>query len=183
MSLLELRDLIFSLHTRKFGNVGEKLIEKVLIELGFVVSKSGNLSYDRSVDNKKDEIKCSRVLGKSVLDLENQNIIEALQNHQSERNINFEDCQNIEWDCNIQQIKTDCFDTLWYGLFFDDKVVLFKITNKQILEDKNISYSPKQHRGNEGEGQFHITNKNIKYHLDTYSIKVLNYNEVYEKLK
>ena len=45
-----------------------------------------------------------------------------------------------------------------------------------------LSYSNKQHRGNEGEGQFHITNKNIKYHLDNYLVKIITYDDVYNKL-
>ena len=179
----ELRNLIFGLHTRKFGGVGEKLVERILIEDGFIVDKSSNTSYDRKINNKKDEIKCSRVLGKSVLNLDCENIIESLLNHESERTINFKDYKNHEFDSNIQQIKPDYFETLWYGLFFGDVVALFKIEKNQILEDQNVSYSNKQHRGNEGEGQFHITNKNIKHHIKTYLVKTLTYDEVYEKLK
>ena len=82
----------------------------------------------------------------------------------------------------MQQIKTNLFSTLWYSLFFEDKVLLFKIKNDVIREDSNIHYSDKQHRKNEGEGQFHITNKNIQYHVDNYLVKILTYEEVYEKL-
>lgn len=182
MAPLELRQLIFSLHTRKFGSVGEKLLEELLQELGFVVEKSKSIHYDRQVNTKKDEFKCSRVLSKSTLNLDNCNIIEVLKRHDSERYVNLDNCENYEWDSNIQQIKTDCFDNLWYCLFFADKVVVFKIVNSQILNDGKISYSDKQHKGNEGEGQFHITNKNIKYHMDNYLVKILTYDEVYEKL-
>jgi hypothetical protein len=182
MENIKLRDAIFSLHTRKFGGVVEKLVETILEEFGFTVEKSKDLSYDRKINNLNDEIKGSRVLGKSVLNLENNNIIESLLQHETDRFVNVEDKLGIEWDCNIQQIKTKLFNTLWYVLFFGDCVAVFKISANEILKDKNISYSNKQHRGNEGEGQFHVTNKNIKYHLDNYLVKKITYNEVYNKL-
>ena len=179
---LKLRDVIFSLHTRKFGNVVEKLVETILIEFGFIVKKSTDLSYDRQINSSNDEIKGSRVLGKSVLNLENENIIESLFSHDTNRFVNIENSSETEWDCNIQQIKLELFNTLWYVLFFGDCVAVFKIERENIVNDKNISYSNKQHRGNEGEGQFHVTNKNIKYHLDNFLVKTITYNEVYNKL-
>lgn len=177
-----LRDSIFSLHTRKFGNVVEKLIKTILVEFGFIIEKPTDLSYDLTTNNSKDEVKGSRVLSKSVLDLESENIIEILLEHGTNRIINLSDSTEVEWDCNIQQIKVKLFETLWYVLFFGDCVAVFKIENDQIITDENISYCNKQHRGNEGEGQFHVTNKNIKYHLDNYLVKTLTYNEVYNKL-
>jgi hypothetical protein len=116
------------------------------------------------------------------LDLETDNIIESLINHNSDRYVDFKNCSNVEWDCNIQQIKTKLFNTLWYVLFFGDCIVIFKIGSDEILRDTNISYSNKQHRGNEGEGQFHVTDKNIKYHLDNYLMKKITYDDVYNKL-
>ena len=182
MTAEKLRDLIFSLHTRKFGTVAEKLSESVLIKLGLVVNKSDSIHYDRKINDSKDEIKASRVLAKSTLDLETNNILEALEKHEVQRHVNLNQAQEVEWDSNIQQVKTDCFQSLWYCLFFADKVCIFKISNTQIHEDTNISYSDKQHKGNVGEGQFHVTNKNINYHLENYLVKTLTYEEVYENL-
>jgi len=178
----KLRDAIFSLHTRKFGNIVEKLIEKILIEFGFLVNKPKDLSYDIEIDQLKDEIKGSRVLSKSVLNLNEGNIIETLLKHESNRFVNLSDSENCEWDCNIQQIKTKLFNNLWYVLFFGDSVAVFKIHGSEISEDKVIGYSNKQHRGNVDEGQFHVTNKNIKHHLEKYLVKVIPYKEVFEKL-
>jgi hypothetical protein len=179
---LKLRGAIFSLHTRKFGNVVEKLVETILIEFGFIVKKPEDLSYDRKINNLNDEIKGSRVLGKSVLNLEHGNIIESLFSHETNRFVNLDNSVNTEWDCNIQQIKLNLFKNLWYVLFFGDCVTVFKIGNDDIVNDRNISYSNKQHRGNEGEGQFHINDKNIQYHLNNYLVKTITYNEVYNKL-
>jgi hypothetical protein len=179
----KLRDIIFRLNTRKFGDFNELLIERILQENGSIVEESGDLSYDRLIDESNDEIKGSRVWSKSTLDLKSENIIESLFKHEDNRIVNIDDCLSVEWDCNIQQIKVKLFNTLWYVLYFGDCVALFKISGEQIGNDKKISYSNKQHRGNEGEGQFHVTNKNIKYHLETYLVKTLTYTEVYHKLE
>jgi hypothetical protein len=179
---LMIRDAIFSLHTRKFGNVVEKLVESILQEFGFIVERPTDLSYDRTINKMKDEIKGSRVLGKCVLNLEIENIIDSLLSHEKNRYVSLSESSENTWDCNIQQIKTKLFDTLWYVLFFGDCVAVFKITADEIVTDKNISYSNKQHRGNEGEGQFHVTEKNINYHLDNYLVKQITYTEVYNKL-
>jgi hypothetical protein len=169
---------IFSLNTRKFGTVAEVLLEKVLINLGYKVKKSESLSYDKNIDGLDDEIKASRVLVKNKLDLLNGNIVENLIKQDKERRIKKIHCCNYDWDCNIQQIKTKCFENLWYCLFFEDTVEIFKINKTKILSDSMISYSNKQHRGNEGEGQFHVTNKNVKYHLGNYHFKTITYDEI-----
>ena len=179
---IKLRDAIFSLHTRKFGSVVEVLVEKILKEFEFLVERPKDLSYDRKINGLKDEIKGSRVLSKSVLDLNTDNLVETLLAHESHRFVNLSGDTKIHWDCNIQQIKTPLFNTLWYVLFFGDCVAVFKIASDKIVQDKNISYSNKQHRGNEGEGQFHVNEKNIKYHLENYLVKTITYKEVYEKL-
>lgn len=177
------KDKIFNLQTRKFGTVGELILEKVLIDHGFIVDKSKNISYDRLINNEQNEIKCSRVLASSRLKIDINNIIDVIESYDSKININFENCEEHKWDCNIQQIKFECFETLWYGLFFDDKVAFFKVEKDKIIKDKNIAYSNKQHRGNKGEGQFHVTNKNIKHHIDNYLVISLTYDEIYNKLK
>jgi hypothetical protein len=182
MEEIKLRDAIFRLHTRQFGSVAEKLLESTLIELGAVVKKSKNSSYDREIDGLKDEIKGSVVRKKSPLDLENGNIIEVLLNHETNRFVNFADAKTIEWDSNIQQVKPKLFNSLWYMLFFYDCVAIFKIDSTQVTSDKEISYSTKQHRGNKGEGQFHVTEEKLQYHLDNYFVKTLTYREVYDKL-
>ena len=178
----DLRDTIFSLHTRKFGGVVEKLVERILVEFGFVVDKAKDNSYDIEINSKSDEIKGSRVLIKSKLNLEVDNIVEELINHKYIRYVSLEDSSNYEWGCNIQQIKTKLFENLWYVLFFGDCVAVFKIPNNKIIEDKEVLYSNKQHRGNIDEGQFHVTNKNIKHHLSNYLIKTITYDEVLNKL-
>jgi hypothetical protein len=179
----KLRDIIFRLNTRKFGDFNELLLERILQEKGILVEDSENASYDRIVDGYNDEIKGSRVWSKSKLDLKSENVIDSLFKHEDNLIVNIDESTFVKWDSNIQQIKSKYFKNLWYVLYFGDCIALFKIDHKQIGKDKKISYSNKQHRGNEGEGQFHITNKNIKYHLDTYLVKKFTYTEIYHKLE
>lgn len=85
-----------------------------------------------------------------------------------------------DFDCNIQQVKKKEFEVLYYGIFFADKVVIFKIISDQI--GKEIQYSDKQHRGNKGEGQFHLNNRTYEHHLANYKEKELTYQEILDLL-
>lgn len=180
---IKLRDAIFRLRTTKFGNVVEVLLESHLKDLGAVVKNSKNRSYDREIDGLKDEIKGSVVRAEATLDLKNGNIIESILNHETDRFVNFADAKIIKWDSNIQQIKPKLFNNLWYVLFFLDCVVIFKVNSSLLIPNTEISYSPKQHRGNKGEGQFHVTRDKFQYHLNNHFVKTLTYREVYDKLK
>ena len=48
----------------------------------------------------------------------------------------------------------------------------------QVLEC--TGYSNKQHRGNEGEGQFHLNQNTIRYHKEHYLKKKLSYEDLYD---
>lgn len=85
------------------------------------------------------------------------------------------------FDCNIQQVKRKEFDLLYYGLFFADKIEVYKMTSKEVLDCPG--YSDKQHRGNEGEGQFHLNESNIEYHRNHFLERVLTYAELYNLLE
>jgi vesicle coat complex subunit len=179
---IKLRDAIFSLHTRKFGNVTEKLVEIVRMEHGDIVAKAEDGSYDRDINGEENEIKGSKVLISTPLNLNKGNIVETiLSSHNDNRHISFNDSFKIKWVCNIQQIKSEYFKTLWYVLFFEDCVSIFKITPSQIKDDEKVRYSDKQHRGNKGEGQFHVNNVNLKHHLENYLIETITYEDVYNK--
>ena len=168
---------IISLNTRKFGDVGETIITKIIKDL----QKSDDLSYDKKLGDQRFEIKFSRALTKSE-PITEKNICEALLGDNESRLISDKN-KNIEnWDCNIQQIKVKLFDVLYYGVFFREQIYIFKISPNQIIEDKTIKYSNKQHRGNIGEGQFHIGKKNIDYHIENFLYKKINYEELWEIL-
>lgn len=53
----------------------------------------------------------------------------------------------------------------------------------QLHRKIKLGYSDKQHKGNVGEGQFHINSTNIGYHLIHHFIKAHTYNEFISVLK
>lgn len=174
------RDGIFALRTRRFGSVAELMIQKL-----FKLKDSKRLEFDKydSKTKNKIEVKFSTVMKKNRATIKSDNLIEECLNaNVSNRAIRLSEIYKYSFDCNIQQIKTVEFDILYYGLFFADKILIFKIDSTQIKQ-ANISYSDKQHRNNKGEGQFHITNKNFKYHYDNFFVKEISYKKLYDLFK
>jgi hypothetical protein len=168
---------ICNLQTRKFGDVGEILMTKIIKGL----KKSDDLSYDKKLDNQKGEVKVSRAFTKRV-PITEENICEVLMQDNTVRLIGDENKLEQKWDCNIQQVKTSCFDILWYGVFFKDMIYVFEIPSETISKDPNIQYSDKQHRGNTGEGQFHLKNSNIQHHIDNYLYAKIDYSKLWDLL-
>jgi len=174
-----LREGIFALRTRRFGTVAELMIKR-LVKLGKGKNQFHDL-YDDS-DHKRIEVKFSTVMkgaeGTVTEDTVLQCIEEAIA---ANRMVSFQDWKNFKFDCNIQQVKRVEFDVLYYGLFFADCIKIFRILSEQI--GSQISYSDKQHKGNVGEGQFHINGDTFQTHLNDYLYQTLTYEELYELLK
>ena len=59
-------------------------------------------------------------------------------------------------------------------------MVIFHIGSDQI--GPQIYYSPKQHRGNVGEGQFHINQDTLPIHLSNYLYQTLTYEKLLDLL-
>ncbi len=179
INIEKFRDGIFALRTRRFGSVAEIMIQKM-----FHLDNSNMLNYDKFDNKTKDrvEIKFSTVMKSNDNNINDTNVIEQIfKANISQRAINFSDIDVCNFDCNIQQIKCDEYDILYYGLFFADKILIFKMINEDTKCCKG--YSNKQHRNNEGEGQFHINNKTIDYHLKNHYVKDIDYKELYDIIK
>ena len=170
------RDGIINLNTRQFGTVVE-----LIVTLLRDYQESNKLDFDLfdPQTGKNIEVKSSRVYRKQYLKFDLDNLYELIINH-SNRNrlLRQEQATSEKFDCNIQQIKINLFDTLYYLLFFFDVIEIFKIRRGQIRQDVNLNYSDKQHRGNEGEGQFHVTQKNYEYHRANYFVQSVTYDEI-----
>lgn len=173
-----LRDGIFSLHTRRFGTVAELLIMR-LVKLG----KGRNLFHDLydELEHKRVEVKFSRVLKKAETIISEDTVLQCIENAVSEhRLVAFSEWESHVFDCNIQQVKKHEFDSLYYGLFFSDCVKIFHITRDEI--GPTIFYSDKQHKGNVGEGQFHINQHTLHVHLENYMYRTLAYEQLLDLL-
>ncbi len=172
----EFRDGIFALRTRRFGNIAEIMIKKL-----YKFSDSGKLEYDKfdAKNNQKIEIKFSTTMKKNDKKINEENAIQqCCQANFANRILKSTEVNKFKFDCNIQQIKCCEFDVLYYGLFFADKIFIFRMTSEQVLDCSG--YSNKQHRNNEGEGQFHINNDTFEYHMKNFFERELTYEELYK---
>lgn len=163
---------IFNLRTRRFGTAAELLIQKLL-----GAAKARSLFHDLYDDerNHRIEVKFSTVNSSSDAPISLTNLLSAIEQAGLERAVPFDHWRDYIFDCNIQQVKIAEFDILYYGLFFSDVIVIFKIVTDKIPVDRNIFFSNKQHKGNVGEGQFHINNNTLAHHLKTYHYKTITY--------
>ncbi len=171
----EFRDGIFALRTRRFGTVAEIMIKAVY---GFADSNS--LAYDKKNEhtNERIEVKFSTVMKENDDKIREENIIEqCIKANLANRAMASYETNQYNFDCNIQQIKCSEFDVLYYGLFFSDRIEIYKMSNSEVLSCQG--YSNKQHRGNEGEGQFHLNQDNIEHHRTRFFERNLTYEELY----
>lgn len=174
-----LREGLFALNTRRFGTVAEVMIQRLL---GCAAAK--NVFHDLFDDaaNLRIEVKSSCVRKKSNTPISADTVLQCIEEATSEvRDVRFEEWTTSEFDCNIQQVKRTEFDVLYYGLFFSDCVKIFRIGSSEI--GPRILYSDKQHKGNVGEGQFHVNQATLQGHLDTYLNASLTYNELLDLLR
>lgn len=165
-----LKSKLIRMAPRPFGEeIGEWLVKKLIPK----ISNRKEGSHDGILEKDIVEIKNARALFKQT---KNLTLAEKLLT-ESERNFVVLKSSD-DFLCNIQQIKPHLFDSLIYGIFFDDIILLFKITSEEILNDKKVGFVNKQHRGNEGEGQFHIKRSNLQYHIDNYLFTSLTYEDL-----
>lgn len=174
----EFRDGIFALRTRRFGTVAELMIEAL-----YNFTKSQNQFHDRydEVGHQRIEIKFSTVIKANEAVITRSNSIDQCKKaNLGNRALKSSDMYNYDFDCNIQQVKRSEFDVLYYGLFFADRIAIFKMRSGEITSC--LGYSDKQHKGNTGEGQFHLNPSTISYHMENHFVQWLSYEELYDLL-
>lgn len=177
MDVKTFRDNLFQMSTRRFGSVMEILVKRLTQS-----QNSYTIFHDLNTDTgTRVEVKFSRVERKHNRKVTDTNVLELIATEGlSVRIFPFGEWIYYKFDSNIQQIKKPEFDVLVYGLLFADRIVLFWATADQI--NGNMGYSNKQHKGNVGEGQFHIKQSNLQYHLDNHLFAVLSYQDAYDLL-
>lgn len=179
----QFRNGIFALRTRRFGSVAECMIMRLL-----TYSKGRSVFHDLYDDklHHRIEVKFSVVQKKAETTVTVETVLRCIEEAVAEnRMVSFSEWKQFNFDCNMQQVKRAEFDVLYYGLFFSDCVKIFRIESKKIIENVNggrIHYSDFQHKGNIGEGQFHINSQTLQIHLDHYLYKTLSYEALYKLL-
>lgn len=174
--LKEFRDGIFALRTRRFGTVAE-----IMIKYLYNMSESHDSAFDKySQTEGRVEVKFSTVMKENDDKILDTNVISQCKKaNLANRSMKSSDVEKgFAFDCNIQQVKTKEFQVLYYGLFFADCIRIFSMTKDEVL--KCPGYSNKQHRGNEGEGQFHLNQGTLHYHMENHLKRVLTYEELYD---
>ena len=126
----QIRDGIFSLRTRRLGTVAESLI-KILANASWGEDISHDLFEPKEM--KRIEVKFSCALRAHKNKIKENNILEEIAKASGiNRMFSSKDWKDNKFDCNIQQVKRKKFDTLYYGIFFSDKVQIFKIKSTII---------------------------------------------------
>lgn len=180
--LTNFKNGIFALNTRRFGFIAEIMIKQIF---GCVFSKDkpSDASKTKEGENKKNfdlyseefgniEVKFSRVLESESV-ISELSAFDVILNSKSNKDRILKSSNKENFDCNIQQVKPKFFHTLFYGLFFEDKIKIYSISDVEYLRkitDSKFSGSDKQHSGNEGEGQFHIKQSNIEIHNEFFNM-------------
>jgi len=175
------RNGIFLQQTSRFGKIAEIMIQK---KYHFTNPPISTTKYDLwdSNNHQRIEVKFSTVREKNEKKITettivNQCLVAKFQN----KPIVYRDCELKCFDRNIEQVKTDEFDLLYYGLFFWDKILIFRVDSKNISAIPG--WSSKMHREKAVDytaGQFHITNDNVQHHIENYLIDTLTYKQLYE---
>lgn len=164
------------MNTRRFGAVAELLVQKLVKH-----NTPTNLHHDLAGlhSDLRIEVKFSRAERKHKEPINEHNVISAIENDGLDvRLFASNDYLKNDWDCNIQQVKPDEFDILIYGICFADTVHLFLITPYDLLTDSRLGYCDKQHKGNVGEGQFHLNKRNFTTHLANYHFRSIGYSSM-----
>lgn len=165
---------IFKLGTN-FGELAQLMIQELE---GFSPANGKNFDLlDKS--DQKIEVKFSRCKKKPT-SIKKSNIIDICINAAINSMVLTEtDSAKETFDCIIQQIKPSEFDVLYYGIFFKDKIVIFKAKSNDI---PNMPGYSKQHSGGI-EYQFHIKKSNYAYHKGNYFYKELSYSKLFNLFK
>ena len=167
----QFRDGIFALFTVRFGNVAEIMVKR-LGGLNKARSRFHDLFDD--MNKKRVEVKFSRVLRKHDTKVTINTVVSCIDEARGERRaLTVSEASREAFDSNIQQIKCSEFDILYYGLFFRDKIVVFRADSATVEEMPG--YSNFQHKGNENEGQFHINEGALAYHMRNHKHLELDY--------
>jgi len=157
-------------------------LEKILIYY-YHIDNNGNINSanDGIYQTETIEVKSSR----AIYTKKNptwKTEYEKLHNYERKL-LSIKDLNILKFDSNIQQVKPKYFDKIYYGILTQEGFLVFKLNKNQLLNNEYIAYSDKQHRGNIGEGQFHIYNRNIGYHILNHYEGTISWFQILEILK
>lgn len=166
---------LFQLNTRRFG----RLAELMMLRLEKLTDSGLQLHDLRSGDGTRIECKFSRVTRAHEAPIALDNWQPALLSAGLSRQVAFLG-ELPRFQCAINQVKRELFDRLYYGCFFADAVVIFRLDSRDI--DSRVHFSESQHRGSRGEGIFSITRETLPLHLAQHFHHALTYPQLFSVL-
>jgi len=173
-----MRSLTISLSPAKLSSFAERVVAK--LNPSFQLSSDVHYAFQHR--NNKISVKVSRAFFSKKKDISNylDYLSDSLDSRLYSLKGKQKDLLTGNFLCNIQQIREKFTDVLWYGVFFEEGLYLFKSPIKKLkIASKHINFMNYQHIGSKDEGQFHITSKNFSYHIEKNLTKVLTYDELY----
>lgn len=178
LTLQNMKHNVLGMSPKKIGIFLENVI---LHHYGMEFPEIIGGEIDGILNGDSIEIKTSRVIHTKNGDFDSQ--FEFLLNYERVL-LSLNDLLDKKFDCNMQQVKPKLFDKIFYGMLVEEGLVIFSMNKDTLLQNsKQLAYSDKQHRGNVGEGQFHIKNSNVVYHFNNYLEKMISWNEIFTVLK
>lgn len=89
--------------------------------------------------------------------------------------------ESIYFRSTFGQLRPDEIRNFYYGLLFEDSILIFKGTGGDI---KNFpTFKKCQHRDNLSECQFYLNKKHLSYHVEHYLFKKLSWDEFVSQLR
>lgn len=170
----QFREGIFNLSTRRFGTLAEVMTRK-LVSMRRSVNLFQDIQYD--LKNHRVEMKFSTVRRKSDRSITEATILDCIQDELSEnRHVKYAEWERFAFECKIQQVEPARFDVLYYGLFFRELVLIFRIESNKIGDQ--IFYTEKQDQGVAGAGWFHLNPTTLPIHIKNFLYKKISYDEL-----
>ncbi len=168
---------IFNLSSARFGKIAVLMIQQ-LYGYSEPPVKYYNL-YDASSD-LRIEVGFSRAMNKPHT-INKSNVVSEIYNAASNRKeiIDTSNLPVCKFTCNIQQLKLNHFDILYYGIFFNNTINIYRVTASEL--PTLPGFNSKQHESSVGEAQMNITEANICQHKE-YLVAQLSYHELFKLL-
>ena len=164
---------LFALQTTRFG-----LVTEMMLRLLYGMEGSGQKAFDlKTPAGARIESKFGRVTRAHSSSITRENLLDNLRSALVPRALSLLDGPLPTFSCTISQVKPHLFDYLYYGLFFWDVILIFRMQPENLTE---IAYTPIQHRGNVGEGNFFINNRTLPQHLTRFYWGALDYPQFFD---
>lgn len=181
ISAEKIRNGLFLAASRSYA---EQFIEP-FIRAKYKLNEPKNNEND-GTDSKgrRYEIKACKVLKSTGNVKKTIPIIERIlfesNNIVTSRLVLFKDFSTLRYLGNVQNVKRDHFDFLIYVLLFQDCIKIFLAKQEEIKTGDFPNWSEKHGRFDAlgKSGQFPVTSKNMKWHLDNHLKDTVTYEEL-----